>query len=146
MHELSTAEELASKVRHLAAGRRVLEVFARCPVTVDADEVTECFGYVVGELSATEEGSHLAEAALICETVPVPFQCACGFCGEIGADYVAGHTAVCPACGLTSEADASIVVVGISYASPAGASSPDRDRSGVPKLPTFAPAGGDQVP
>jgi len=141
MHELSTVEELVAQVRHVAGDRRVLEVFARCPATIDAEEVRECFSYVVGALSSSEGSAGLSGAVLTLDVVPVRLRCTCGFEGELVDDDVAGHIGVCPSCARTQELDAGLVLVGVSCAS-------DRTRgwSGSPKPPTFAPVGGDQLP
>lgn len=127
-------EELIAQVRRAAGNRRVLEVFARCPAAVAGAEIAECFSYVVEELASFERASEapgerassngpwlggaceLTGAELTLEIVPVRLRCICGFEGELGEDDMAGHIGICPGCGRPQELDASLELVGISYA------------------------------
>lgn len=119
MHELSVVEELVAKCSLLAQGRPVLRVWARCPSAMGTDELEECFAYVVGQLGQTGQ-SPLAGAQLRLETAPARLDCGCGYTGLVGEADVAGHMAVCPACGRVSDLGMPpLELLGLSFASPA---------------------------
>jgi Zn finger protein HypA/HybF involved in hydrogenase expression len=106
MHELSLVEELVDECNRLAAGRRVAEVRARCPLVVDVDELVEGFK----ELTS---GGSLGDAELVIEAVPVALHCKCGFEGEMDSAELVGHLAICPGCGQVQEAETGLELVAL---------------------------------
>jgi Zn finger protein HypA/HybF involved in hydrogenase expression len=126
MHELSLAEELVARCRALSEGRQALEVWVRCPASVDAAELVEGFGYLVHERSHEPGADAIAGAELKVETVPVRIRCPCGFSGELGPDDCAGHMSICPSCGRTGELEQGVDLLAISYALSGPAGSGDR--------------------
>jgi Zn finger protein HypA/HybF involved in hydrogenase expression len=110
MHELSLVEELVSACREQAHGRSVCQVRVRCPASVDAGEVSECFALV-----ATGCDICLAGAELELEPVPVHLNCSCGYNDQLGTDHLAGHLAICPQCGHVGDIDAGLELVSMTF-------------------------------
>ena len=119
MHELSLVEELLTECKALAQGRTVEVVSARCSSAIDTVELSEGFALLAGQVAAGPGGDAcLRKARLKLETVPVYFQCACGFNGELAADHVAGHVGICPACGQVSEVGVGVELVAMTFSEP----------------------------
>ena len=115
MHELSLVEDLVTECRRRAKGRTVLEVWARCPVSVDSGELADNFSFLTSQPASVEEGS-LRQARLKLVTTPLFMSCPCGFEGELGDGEFAGHIGICPECDRVAELDAALELVAISYA------------------------------
>jgi Zn finger protein HypA/HybF involved in hydrogenase expression len=115
MHELSLVEDLVTECRKRAQGRTVLEVWARCPVSVDSGELSDNFAFLTSQHSA-EEGASLREAQLKLVTMPLFMSCPCGFEGELGAGEFAGHIGICPDCDRVAELEGGLELVAMSYA------------------------------
>jgi Zn finger protein HypA/HybF involved in hydrogenase expression len=116
MHELSLVEDLVTEVRRRAKGRTVLEVWARCPVSVDSGELSDNFTFLTSHQTGAEEGTSLRRAQLKLVTTPLFMQCPCGFEGELAAGEFAGHIGICPDCDRVAEIDAALELVAMSYA------------------------------
>lgn len=114
MHELSLAEDLAERCCTEAHGRRVLEIWARCPESIDQAELQECFDFVVGRFVMAGK-TNLAGAALALQGQPMVLECQCGYGGHLDADHVAGHISICPICGRVGEVPGSVELVGLIY-------------------------------
>jgi Zn finger protein HypA/HybF involved in hydrogenase expression len=95
MHELSLVTELVAECVQRAGGRQVTAVEVRCPVGVDADELTG--------------------AVLEIETVPQVLTCECGFAGEVDPEQCAGHMVVCPACSRVHEAPDALELIAVRF-------------------------------
>jgi Zn finger protein HypA/HybF involved in hydrogenase expression len=116
MHELSLVEELVSTCRRLADGRAVVSVSARCPTSVDQDELSAAF-VLLAQQAAYELGDDcLSSARLDLEAVPVHLKCHCGFEGDLGEGQLAGHMSICPQCSHVGEVDARLEVLRIELA------------------------------
>ncbi|HXW82223.1 MAG TPA: hydrogenase/urease maturation nickel metallochaperone HypA [Acidimicrobiales bacterium] len=116
MHELSLAEELVSACRSLADGRAVVEVSARCPTSIDQDELLAAFVLVTRRV-AEELGDRCLNAArLTLEAVPAHLKCDCGFDGDVGDGQLAGHMSICPQCGHLGEVDGCLELLRINLA------------------------------
>ncbi|HTT91360.1 MAG TPA: hydrogenase/urease maturation nickel metallochaperone HypA [Acidimicrobiales bacterium] len=115
MHELSLVEELVAACRQRAGGKAICRVVVRCPESLDVEELTSGFALAAKELAARTGDSCLARAELKVTLVPVDVSCACGYKGRPGADYLAGHMAICPACGHVGEAEAGLELVSMSF-------------------------------
>jgi Zn finger protein HypA/HybF involved in hydrogenase expression len=123
MHELSLVEDLVTECRKRANGRTVLEVWARCPVSVDSGELSEGFAFLTSQPGVPGEGGSLSQARLKLVTTPLYMSCPCGFEGELAAGEFAGHMGICPECDRVAELDAALELVAMSYAEiePSGA-------------------------
>jgi Zn finger protein HypA/HybF involved in hydrogenase expression len=108
MHELSLVTELVAECVQRVGGRQVTAVEVRCPVGVDADELTEAFAHLT-------EGGLLAGAVLEIETVPQVLTCECGFAGEVDPEQCAGHMVVCPACSRVHEAPDALELIAVRF-------------------------------
>jgi Zn finger protein HypA/HybF involved in hydrogenase expression len=131
MHELSLVEELVSECSGLAQGRTVVEVQARCPASIDADELSEGFAFLAEQADRLGGAECLSHARLNVESIPVYFECSCGFAGELGADSFAGHIGICPRCNQVSELVGAVELVAIKYA---GTPIPLAPEDGPPSL------------
>ena len=116
MNELSLVEDLVTEVRRRAKGRTVLEVWARCPVSVDSGELSDNFAFLTSQQEGAEDDASLRRARLKLVTTPLFMQCPCGFEGELGAGEFAGHIGICPDCDRVAEIDAALELVAMSYA------------------------------
>ena len=116
MHELSLVEDLVTECRRRAKGRTVLEVWARCPVSVDPGELADNFSFLTSQPASVEEGASLRQARLKLVTTPLFMSCPCGFEGELGDGEFAGHIGICPECDRVAELDAALELVAMSYA------------------------------
>jgi Zn finger protein HypA/HybF involved in hydrogenase expression len=116
MHELSLVEDLVTECRRRAKGRTVLEVWARCPVSVDSGELADSFSFLTSQPTGVEEGASLRQARLKLVTTPLFMSCPCGFEGELGDGEFAGHIGICPECDRVAELDAALELVAMSYA------------------------------
>jgi Zn finger protein HypA/HybF involved in hydrogenase expression len=105
VHELSLVEELVSTCRRLAEGRTVVQVSARCPAGVDAEELSAAFVLVTRQLADDRVDQCMRTAHLNIETVPVHLNCQCGFEADLCEGQLAGHMSICPRCGQVAEAD-----------------------------------------
>lgn len=114
MHELALAQDFVDSCGSRAGGRKVLEVWARCPESIDAAELGECFGFISHEMAARGQ-TWLEGAELHCDVVPVALACSCGFDGDLDSEQLAGRMAVCPQCGRVSEVAAGLELVAICY-------------------------------
>jgi hypothetical protein len=116
MHELSLVEDLVTECRKRAKGRTVLEVWARCPVSVDSAELSDNFAFLTSQPAGPEESASLRQARLKLVATPLFMTCPCGFEGELGAGEFAGHMGICPDCDRVAELDAALELVAMSYA------------------------------
>jgi Zn finger protein HypA/HybF involved in hydrogenase expression len=116
VHELSLVEELVAECHRRANGRRVLEVWARCPVSVDYGELSETFAVLASQLPGPGEAPLLRQASLKLMPKPLYLSCPCGFEGELGAGEYAGHMGICPECDRVVELEAGLELVAMSYA------------------------------
>ncbi len=94
----------------------MLEVWARCPVSVDSGELSDNFAFLTSQAAEPGEGPSLRQAELKLMTTPLFMQCPCGFAGELGSGEYAGHIGICPDCNRVAELDAALELVGMSYA------------------------------
>ncbi len=116
MHELSLVEDLVTECRKRANGRTVLEVWARCPASVDSGELSDNFAFLTSQPAGPEGGTSLRQARLQLVTTPLFMSCPCGFEGELGAGEFAGHIGICPDCDRVAELEAALELVAMSYA------------------------------
>ena len=116
MHELSLVEELVSECRRLAAGRPVVEVWARCASGVDLEELSDGFTFVTREAARHDSDGCLATAELKLEQLPVQLRCGCGFEGQLSEDHMAGHMSICPGCGQVGEVETGLELVRLKFA------------------------------
>ena len=116
MHELSLVEELVATCCGRAGGRAVRAVLVRCPASVDAEELCECFAFAANRLAASGLDPCLVAAELKVEPVPVHLDCACGYDGQLTEDHLAGHMSICPRCGHVGEVTDGLELVSISFA------------------------------
>jgi Zn finger protein HypA/HybF involved in hydrogenase expression len=116
MHEMSLVEDLVTECRRRARGRTVLEVWARCPVSVDSGELADNFSFLTSQPTGVGEGASLRQARLKLVTTPLFMSCPCGFEGELGDGEFAGHIGICPECDRVAELDAALELVAMSYA------------------------------
>jgi Zn finger protein HypA/HybF involved in hydrogenase expression len=106
MHELSLASELIARCLEVAAGRPVAAVRVRLAPGTDVDALRQGFGAAAADTAV--EG-----ARLDVEAASVALACPCGYEGELGPDDVAGHVAVCPACGTVSDVSDTLELVSV---------------------------------
>jgi Zn finger protein HypA/HybF involved in hydrogenase expression len=106
MHELSLASELISRCLEVASGRPVASVRVRLGPGTDEAALRQGF-------EAEASGTALEGARLEVETASVALACPCGYAGELGPDDVAGHVAVCPACGTVSDVSDALELVSV---------------------------------
>jgi Zn finger protein HypA/HybF involved in hydrogenase expression len=99
-----------------AQGRAVVEVWARCSASIDADELAEGFAFLAAQVDGLGRDGCLRQAQLKVEPVPVYFKCNCGFAGVLRSDNFAGHLGVCPRCDQVGELAAGVELVAIIYA------------------------------
>jgi Zn finger protein HypA/HybF involved in hydrogenase expression len=116
MHEVSLVEELVSTCRRLAEGRSVVEVLARCPTSVDQEELSAAFVLVTRQLADETGDGCLSAAELELETVPVRLSCSCGFEGDLDGGHLAGHMGICPRCGQVAEVEGRLELLRIKVA------------------------------
>jgi len=118
VHELSLAEELVTKCLRWAEGRTVLEVRVRCSAAIDVDDLAEGFALLAPQAGELGGDASLRHAQLKIETVPVLFECSCGFAGEVGPERLAGHVGICPRCDRVGEVPASMELLAMSFVTP----------------------------
>jgi Zn finger protein HypA/HybF involved in hydrogenase expression len=116
MHELSLVEELVSTCRRLAGGRAVVSVSARCPTSVDQEELSAAFALIARQVADELGDRCLSTAELRLEAAPVHLKCRCGYEGDIGEEQLAGHMSICPQCGQVGEADARLELLRVELA------------------------------
>jgi Zn finger protein HypA/HybF involved in hydrogenase expression len=95
VHELSLVADLVVECERRAGGATVSLVRVRCPTTIPEAALREAFQLLAA-------GGPLATATLEVEPLEVRLRCPCGFAGTLGEADLAGHLAVCPACGAIS--------------------------------------------
>ena len=116
MHELSLVEELVATCTGRAAGRTVAAVRVRCPVSVDAEELSESFAFTVNRLAILATDRCLVSAELKIEPVPIHLACPCGYNGQLTDDNVAGHMSICPRCEQVGEISDGLELVSMTFA------------------------------
>ncbi|HUB71082.1 MAG TPA: hydrogenase/urease maturation nickel metallochaperone HypA [Acidimicrobiales bacterium] len=113
MHELSLVESLLEECSTRAGGRQVAGLRVRCHEGIDAEEISECFGFLTS--SEPQRWGRLCGATIEVERVPARMKCACGRDGVLGSQDVAGHIGICPSCGHAGELGNGLELVGIAY-------------------------------
>ena len=105
-----------TECRKRANGRTVLEVWARCPVSVDYAELSETFALLTSQPPGPGEAPLLRQASLKLMPKPLYLSCPCGFQGELGAGEYSVHMGICPECDRVVEMDTGLELVAMSYA------------------------------
>jgi len=114
VHELSLVSDFVRRCCDLAEGRPVAEVTARCPSSIDVEEVVDGFSFLTSDPGSPAHAV-LGGARLEVQAVAARLRCECGFDGALRDDHMAGHISVCPSCGRISELRSRLELVSLKF-------------------------------